>query len=57
MTLKANSWNEVLLSDVLSIDDAVKISFEFENIIVEAETGYEAVEYDIYFSNLAYKRA
>lgn len=51
ITLKANSWNEVLLSDIYNVKDAVKISFEFENIV--GILG--AVNYDIYFSNLAYK--
>ena len=51
ITLKANSWNEVLLSDIYNVKDAVKISFEFENIV----NVLGAVNYDIYFSNLAYK--
>ena len=55
ITLKANSWNEVLISDTSAISTAVKISFEFENLVDQASS--TAINYDIYFSNLAYKRS
>ena len=53
VTLKANSWNEVTISDTSALGTAVKISFEFENKVGSILP--VAINYDIYFSNLAYQ--
>lgn len=53
--LKAKSWNEVVFSDVASIKNAVKLTFEFENVVKSEDGKNTAVNYDVYFSKLAYR--